>query len=131
MGHHGSSRKLWENMMAIQDLFFSFQLASSYIEVQEFSCSKITKEKYSISILSAYRVCFSSEKRFLKLNYKSLAGLLLLDLIVESDSLIAVNWMNSPQAIPWRLKRLCSFVKALHGRILFGKFIMCFVKGTP
>ncbi|XVF30358.1 hypothetical protein REPUB_Repub16aG0050400 [Reevesia pubescens] len=41
-----------------------------------------------------------------------------LGLIVESDSLVTVNWINSPQAIPWRLKKRCPFVTTWQSRIL-------------
>ncbi|XVF11262.1 hypothetical protein REPUB_Repub08aG0011600 [Reevesia pubescens] len=38
-------------------------------------------------------------------------------LIVESDSSVAVNWVNSPKDIPWRFKRLSPFIDAWQSRI--------------
>ncbi|XVF37004.1 hypothetical protein REPUB_Repub19eG0107600 [Reevesia pubescens] len=44
-------------------------------------------------------------------------------LIIESDSLNAVSWVNAPSTTPWKLKKLCAFIKFLKSSLKAWKIV--------
>ncbi|XVF82159.1 hypothetical protein PTKIN_Ptkin16aG0022400 [Pterospermum kingtungense] len=48
------------------------------------------------------------------------------ELIIESDSKIAINWVNNPESAPWRIRKFVTHMETLKPRVIGLTFVHVF-----